>query len=81
MNVVLVSFADIPASKAAIREESHARVRQALRQLRDIDREVLVMRIVEGTPAKEVAEILGVTESAVHARQLRALKRLRMLIE
>jgi RNA polymerase sigma-70 factor (ECF subfamily) len=68
-------------SKAALRTESQLRVRQALTQLRDVDREVLVMRILEGTPAKEVAEILGTTESAVNMRQLRALKTMRSLLQ
>jgi RNA polymerase sigma-70 factor (ECF subfamily) len=76
----LVARGETP-SKAAIRRESQQRVRQALGQLRDIDREVLVMRILEGTPAKEVAEILGITEDAVNMRQLRALKRVRALLE
>ena len=68
-------------SKAVIRRESQAEVHHALSQLRDMDREVLVMRILEGTPAKEVAEILDITEAAVNMRQLRALKRIRELLE
>lgn len=67
-------------SKAAVRRESQVRVRQALGQLREIDREVLVMRILEGTPAAEVAEVLGISEAAVNMRQLRALKRIQSLL-
>jgi RNA polymerase sigma-70 factor (ECF subfamily) len=73
-------YRDTP-SKAAMRKESQLRVRQALGQLREIDREVLVMRILEGTPAKEVAEVLDISESAVHMRQLRALKKMRSFLE
>ena len=68
-------------SKAAMRNESQLRVRHALSQLREIDREVLVMRILEGTPANEVAEVLDISESAVHMRQLRALKKMRSFLE
>lgn len=68
-------------SKAAMRNESQLRVRHALGQLREIDREVLVMRILEGTPAKEVAEVLDISESAVHMRQLRALKKMRSFLQ
>lgn len=68
-------------SKAVIRSESQQRVRRALGQLGDIDREVLVMRILEGTPSKQAAEILGISEAAVNMRQLRALKRIRALLE
>jgi RNA polymerase sigma-70 factor (ECF subfamily) len=67
-------------SQAAVRKESHARVHHALGQLCDVDREVLVMRILEGTPAKQVAQILNLSESAVNMRQLRALKRMRALL-
>jgi RNA polymerase sigma-70 factor (ECF subfamily) len=73
-------YRDTP-SKAAMRKESQHRVRQALGQLREIDREVLVMRILEGTPAQEVAEVLDISESAVHMRQLRALKKMRSFLE
>ena len=48
-----------------------------LRRLEDADRNVVVLRIVEGVPAREVAERLGLTETAVHTRLSRALKRLR----
>lgn len=67
-------------SQIAIRNENKALIRAALIQLRDSDREILVMRILEGTPAKEVAEILGISESAVHMRQMRALETMQSLL-
>ena len=59
------------------RKEQKAVVRAALERLKDRDREVLVLRFLEELPAREVAEILGVTEGAVRVRMMRALQRLR----
>ncbi|QDU89476.1 ECF RNA polymerase sigma factor SigD [Pirellulimonas nuda] len=67
-------------SQAAVKRESQTLVREALSQLRVSDREVLVMRTLEGTPANEVAQILGVSEAAVHMRQMRALDKMRVLL-
>jgi len=44
------------------------------------DREVLVLRYLEGLPVGEVAEVLGLGEGAVKMRQLRALERLRSVL-
>lgn len=76
----LVSRVSTP-SRAALRREETAKVRNALEALSDNDREVLVMRILESTPAKEVALALGISEAAVHKRHLRALQRLRSVLE
>jgi RNA polymerase sigma-70 factor (ECF subfamily) len=62
------------------RQEVQARVRAALSGLRETDREVLVLRHLEGMPPKEIAAVLGVSEGAVHTRHLRALRRLRELL-
>ena len=35
------------------------------------------MRILEGIPARDVGQVLGISEAAVNMRQLRALERLR----
>jgi RNA polymerase sigma-70 factor (ECF subfamily) len=67
-------------SKAAIRDEIRDKVRFALGQLREADREILVMRILEGVPAREVGLILDISEAAVNMRQLRALKHIRSLL-
>jgi RNA polymerase sigma-70 factor (ECF subfamily) len=60
------------------REELQTRVRSALAALREADREVLVLRHLEGLPAKEIAAVLGTSEGAVHTRHVRALHRLRV---
>jgi RNA polymerase sigma-70 factor, ECF subfamily len=52
-------------------------LREALRALPDVQREVLVLRFVLGMPAHEIGERLGRTEPAVHALQHKGRRRLR----
>jgi RNA polymerase sigma-70 factor (ECF subfamily) len=72
---LIVSSHSTP-SKQLIREELRARVRKALLELGERDREVLVMRHLEEMAMAEIAAVLGVSEGAVKVRHLRALKRL-----
>jgi len=62
------------------REERRALVREALGRLPERDREVLVLRQLEGLSVAEVAVVLGIGEKAVYARQLKALERLGALL-
>jgi RNA polymerase sigma-70 factor (ECF subfamily) len=62
------------------RAELQARVRGALARLEEREREVLVLRYLEGLATKEIAAVLGVSEGAVKMRHLRALDRLRALL-
>jgi RNA polymerase sigma-70 factor (ECF subfamily) len=62
------------------RQELQARVRAALAALPDQDREILVLRVLEELPAKEIAAVLGISAGAVRLRQVRALYRLRELL-
>jgi RNA polymerase sigma-70 factor (ECF subfamily) len=55
-------------------------VRQALAELNETEREVLVLRFLEDLAPAEVAAVVGATEAAVKMRQLRALRRLRDLL-
>jgi RNA polymerase sigma-70 factor, ECF subfamily len=68
-------------SRRVIRDELRDRVRAALGRLAPNDREILVMRVLEHLSAREIAGILGITERAAKARQTRALKRLRDLLD
>jgi RNA polymerase sigma-70 factor (ECF subfamily) len=62
------------------REELCDRVRAALAQLSEPDRELLVLRHLEQLSGREIAAVLGLTEGAVYTRHLRALKRLREIL-
>jgi len=45
------------------------------------DREVLILRYIEQLSAQEISAILGITLSSVYARHMRALERIRELVE
>jgi RNA polymerase sigma-70 factor (ECF subfamily) len=67
-------------SAGLYRKERRDRVRAALAALPAQDREVLVLRVLEGLPTRETAAVLGVSEVAVRSRQVRALERLKALL-
>ena len=69
--------ADTSPSNRLDRRERFDRIAAALTSLPDRDREVLVMWYLEQRPAREIAEILGITERGLRSRHLRALLRLR----
>ena len=56
-------------------------VAEALAGLAPADRAVLVLRYLEDRSVSEVAGLLGVSEGAVRNRSMRALDRLRPLLE
>ena len=68
-------------SDRAIRLELRSRIRAALDQLGERDREVLVLRHLEQLSTREIAAVLGIREGAVKVRHLRALERLRAFLE
>ena len=57
-------------------EEVHARVRETLAQMRQDDREVLVLRYGLGWSSNRMADVLGTTAPAVDMRLSRARQRL-----
>jgi RNA polymerase sigma-70 factor (ECF subfamily) len=63
------------------RQERSARVWTALEKLPDHDREILVLRFLEDLSTAEAAAVLGVGEGAVKMRVMRALQRLRALLD
>jgi RNA polymerase sigma-70 factor (ECF subfamily) len=63
------------------RAEQQARLRSALERLAEADREVLVLRHLEQLSTRQTAGVLGVSEGAVKVRLLRALERLRDLLD
>jgi len=64
-------------SERAVRAELRQRVRSALAQLAETDREVLVLRYLEQLSTADAATVLGCTNGAVKVRLVRALRRLR----
>jgi RNA polymerase sigma-70 factor (ECF subfamily) len=72
---------DTSPSNVLLRDECCEQVKKALAALSSTDREVLAMRYVEHLRMAEIAEALGISESGVKARHLRAVIRLRGLLE
>jgi RNA polymerase sigma-70 factor (ECF subfamily) len=68
-----------PAS-AAIRQEMQCRLGEAITQLDEQDREVILMRVQEQLSNQEVATALGMSEPAAAMRYLRAVRRLRAIL-
>jgi RNA polymerase sigma-70 factor (ECF subfamily) len=64
-----------------IAAELRARLRAALLELSEQDREILVLRHLEELSNAEIAEFLGIRVDAVRARHTRALDRLRRQVE
>src|SRR5207302_839689 len=65
------------AAELVIGRLEHATVRACVDALNPEQRKVLLLRIVAGLSASEVAETLGTTDVMVRSLQLRALRTLR----
>ncbi len=76
----LVAIGRSPSEQAQ-RRELHMRVQAGLLQLREIDREVLLLRFVEQLSIHEIAAVLEISEVAVKVRQYRALQRLKKQLD
>jgi RNA polymerase sigma-70 factor (ECF subfamily) len=76
----LVASATSP-SQRLLREEARQRVQTALEQLSPRDRQVLELRHLEQLSVAETAAVLGINEGAVKTRHVRALQRLRRLLD
>jgi len=68
-------------SHAAIRAEQVLQVQEALNALDPLDREVIALRQFEELSRAETAQVLGITEEAGAKRYLRALRRLKAVLE
>jgi RNA polymerase sigma-70 factor (ECF subfamily) len=71
---------ELTPAAASIRRELEHRFLQALDELSDDERDVILMRHFEQLGNSEVAEALGITQAAAGMRHLRALRRLRELL-
>jgi RNA polymerase sigma-70 factor (ECF subfamily) len=68
-------------SQAAIREETAEKLTSAIELLGPLDREVLTLRHFEQLTNSEVAEVLGIQKKAASIRYIRALRRLKLVLE
>jgi RNA polymerase sigma-70 factor (ECF subfamily) len=66
---------------AATQKELAQQVEAAVHLLKEKDREIILMRHYEQLDNQEIAQVLGLTEPAASMRYLRALKRLRGIME
>jgi RNA polymerase sigma-70 factor, ECF subfamily len=68
-------------SAAAMRAETQIRVQEALNSMDPIDREVLILRHFEMLSNEETAQVLELGKSAASNRYVRALKRLKSILQ
>lgn len=68
-------------SNAIMRQESIEKLEEAIKELKPIDREAIVLRHFELLDNKEVAEVLEINEKAASIRYIRAIRRLREAID
>jgi RNA polymerase sigma-70 factor (ECF subfamily) len=69
------------ASEAAVRLELRARLEEALEAMDPIDREVLALGHFEHLSPAETARVLGIAEKAAGMRYVRALRRLKGILD
>jgi RNA polymerase sigma-70 factor (ECF subfamily) len=69
------------ASHAAMRAELRIRVQEALNSMDPNDREVLILRHFEEMSNAETAQVLGIKPSAAVNRHVRALRRLKHVLQ
>ena len=67
-------------SQQLVRGELGRKVRQAISQLPEADREIILMRNYEGLSNQETAQVLNIEPSAANKRYGRALLRLRTVL-
>jgi RNA polymerase sigma-70 factor (ECF subfamily) len=68
-------------SQAAIKAEQRIFVQEALNGMDPIDREVLALKHFEQLSTSEIAGVLGMSKAGAGSRYLRAIKRLREILE
>jgi RNA polymerase sigma-70 factor (ECF subfamily) len=68
-------------SRRLIRDEERKQLLDALAALTERDREILMLRYLEGLSTNEIATVLELTAGAVMTRHTRALARLRALFD
>jgi RNA polymerase sigma-70 factor (ECF subfamily) len=77
----LVRDRELTPAAAATHHELERRFQAAIETLDDSDREVVLMRHFEQLSNKDVAQALDISESAAGMRYLRAMRRLRAMLQ
>ena len=75
-----ICTSSILPGQRAMQAEMQASMIFALDELKPHDREILVLRYLEQLGVAEIADVLGISQTAVTSRHLRALQRLRRLL-
>jgi RNA polymerase sigma-70 factor, ECF subfamily len=68
-------------TQAAVRAEMQVRLQEALNSMDPIDREVVVLRHFEELTNVEAADVLGIETSAASKRYIRAIRRLKAILD
>jgi RNA polymerase sigma-70 factor (ECF subfamily) len=68
-------------TQAAIREEMQLRLQEALNSMDPLDREVVVLRHFEELSNVEAAGVLGIEPPAASKRYIRAIRRLKAILD
>jgi RNA polymerase sigma-70 factor, ECF subfamily len=79
--VAQISDPQITPAEAAARQELAAHVAEAITRMSDVDRDIILMRHYEQLNNGEIATALGLSEPAASMRYLRAIRRLRELLD
>jgi RNA polymerase sigma-70 factor, ECF subfamily len=66
---------------AALRAEMQLRLQEALNTMDPLDREVVVLRHFEELGNNEAAEVLGIQPAAASKRYIRAIRRLKVILD
>jgi len=72
---------ELTPAAAATQREVAEQIERVIQQLNEQDREVILMRHYEHLSNQEVAEVLALTAPAASMRYLRAIRRMRELLE
>ncbi len=77
----LLGDGQLTPAAAALQKEMAAKVEAAISNLDDKDCEIITMRHYEHLTNQEIGKVLGLTEPAASMRYLRAIKRLKTLMQ
>lgn len=68
-------------SQVVNRKEQRQRIQQALNDMETVDREILALRHFEHLDNAESAEVLGIEKQAAYKRYIRAIRRLKDVLD